>query len=216
MPSPTWDADAVTGEHLQQSAALCRSTLTPALDADWSVPAGPLTWTCRETLDHISDALGFYCGQLATRTASQRPRFRNGDPRATIPALFDAIDSGAAMLIAIASGTSPELRAFHRMGASDAEGFLAMGCEEILVHTWDIAQGLGLNVAVPEDLSRAVLHRLFPWAPVDCSPWHAQLWSSDRIELPGKDKIGSWGWHGAPISEWDGQMRPAIVFPVES
>jgi hypothetical protein len=213
MPTPTWDAEPVTPEHVRRAAAICRSTLTPALEEDWSVPAGALTWTCRETLDHVSDALGFYCGQLSTHADSQRPRFRNGDPGATIPALFDAIDSGVAMLGAIATANPPPVRAFHRMGFSDAEGFLAMACEEILVHTWDIAQGLGLTLAAPEDLSRAVLHRIFPWAPTDSSAWESQLWCSDRIALPGKGKIESWGWHGAPIDEWDGQMQPSKVFP---
>jgi len=98
---------------------------------------------------------------------------------------------------------------------ADAEGFLAMACEEILVHTWDIAQGFGFTVSVPDDLAQAVIHRIFPWAPTGCTPWEAQLWCSDRIELPGTGKIGQWGWHGAPIAEWDGQMHAAIVFPVE-
>ena len=213
MPTPTWDAEPVTSDHVRQAAAICRSSLAPALNADWSIPAGPLTWTCRETLDHISDALGFYCGQLATRATNRRPRFRNGDPGSSIPDLFEAVDSGSAMLGAIATGSPPDARAFHRMGTSDPEGFLAMACEEILVHTWDIAQGFGLSVAVPDELSSAVLHRLFPWAPTDCSGWEAQLWCSDRVELPGKGKIGPWGWHGPPVAEWDGQMRPRIVFP---
>jgi hypothetical protein len=215
MPTPTWDAETVSPDHVRQAAAICRKSLAPVLEADWSIPAGLLTWTCRETLDHISDALGFYCGQLSTRATGQRPRFRSGDPGATIPALFDSIDSGVAMLGAIASASPPSVRAFHRMGLADAEGFLAMACEEILVHTWDIGQGFQLTISVPDDLSRAVLHRIFPWAPTDCTPWEAQLWCSDRIALPGKGKIETWGWHGAPIDEWDGQMHPTSVFPKE-
>lgn len=215
MPTPTWDAEPVTPDHVRRAAEICRSTLAPALNADWSIPAGPLTWTCRETLDHISDALGFYCGQLATRATRRRPRFRNGDPGSSIPDLFDAVDTGAAMLGAIAAASPPDTRAFHRMGASDPEGFLAMACEEILVHTWDIAQGLGLAVSVPDDLARVVLHRIFPWAPIEVSAWEAQLWCSDRVELPGKGKIIRWGWHGAPVNEWDGQMSPAVVFPTD-
>jgi hypothetical protein len=213
MPTPTWDAESVSPEHVRRAAAFCRESLAPALDADWSIPAGPLTWTCRETLDHVSDALGYYCSQLATRAAVRRRGFRNGDPSASVPQLFDAVESGAAMLGAIATVSPPSARAFHRMGNSDGEGFLAMACEEILVHAWDIGQGFGLTVTVPDDLSAAVLHRIFPWAPNDCTPWEAQLWCSDRIELSGRGKIKRWGWHGAPISEWDGQMQPANVFP---
>jgi hypothetical protein len=101
------------------------------------------------------------------------------------------------------------------MGIADPEGFLAMGCEEILVHTWDIAQGFGLPMEPPDEVARAVLHRLFPWAPTGCSPWDAQLWCSDRIALPGSAKIGHWGWHAAPLSEWDGRMHSERVFPTD-
>ena len=215
MPTPTWDGPSVSPDHVRRAAAICRDTLTPALEADWSIPAGPLTWTCRETLDHVNDALAYYCGQIATRASERRPPIRNGDPAASVPDLLDVVATSGAILAAIATATPPDARAYHRMGISDAEGFLAMACEEILVHTWDIAQGLGLTVSVPDDLAQVVLHRIFPWAPTDCSAWEAQLWCSDRIALPGKGKIGQWGWHGAPLTEWDGQMRPAIVFPVD-
>ena len=57
MPMPTWDGSPVSPDHVRRAAAICHDTLAPALEADWSIPAGPLTWTCRETLDHITDAL---------------------------------------------------------------------------------------------------------------------------------------------------------------
>ena len=60
-------------DDLPVAAAVCRQTLTPALAADWSVPAGDLEWDCRRTLDHIADVLAFYAGQLATRATARRP-----------------------------------------------------------------------------------------------------------------------------------------------
>jgi hypothetical protein len=213
MPSPTWDGEPVSPEHVQRAAGIARDTLTPALGADWSVPAGPLTWTCRDTIDHVCDALAYYCGQLATQARDRRQPIRDGDLAASPPDLISQLETAAAVLGAVARATPPDARAYHRMGMADAEGFLAMACEEILVHTWDISQGLGLSMDAPDDLAAAVLHRIFPWAPTGCTAWEAQLWCSDRIALPDRGKIGSWGWHGPPISEWDGQMRPAIVFP---
>ena len=212
MPTPTWDGPTVSPQHVRQAAAICHDTLAPALEADWSIPAGPLTWTCRETVDHVSDALAYYCGQIATGATEPRPAIRNGDPAASIADLLDVVVTSGAILGAIATATPPDARAYHGMGRADAEGFLAMACEEILVHTWDIAQGFGLSVSVPDDLAQAVIHRIFPWAPTGCSAWEAQLWCSDRIALPSKGKIGEWGWHGAPIAEWDGQMRALRVF----
>ena len=214
--TPSWNGAPVTPDHLFRAVAINRATLEPMSNADWSIPAGPLKWTCRETLDHISDALGFYCGQLATLATEPRPRFRNSDTASTIPNLFIALESGANMLAAIARATPGTDRAWHRMGRADAEGFLAMACEEILIHTWDIAQGFGLTVKVPDDLATSVVSRIFPWAPTTCTPWEAQLWCSDRIELPDLGKITRWGWHSAPIAEWTGHPKPHTVFPSDT
>jgi hypothetical protein len=45
---------------LMTAARVCRETLAPALDRDWSGPAGDLEWDCRRTLDHIVDTLFLY------------------------------------------------------------------------------------------------------------------------------------------------------------
>ena len=52
---------------LMTAARVCRETLAPALDQDWSVPAGDLEWDCRRTLDHIVDTLFLYAAYLASR-----------------------------------------------------------------------------------------------------------------------------------------------------
>ena len=210
--TPSWTAEPVTPELLLEAARLCRATLERHRDADWSIPAGPLDWTCRETLDHVCDALGSYCGKLATRTSEQIPAFRNGDLAASITDLLSALSTGAAMLAAIARATPPEARAIHRMGMADAEGFLAMGCEEMLIHTWDVCAGFGEDFSVPDEIAGAVVARLFPWAPAECTAWQAQLWCSDRITLENRGRIGPWGWHAAPIAEWAGGEGPERVF----
>jgi hypothetical protein len=54
---------------------------------------------------------------------------------------------------------------------SDPEGFAAMGVVETLVHTHDLAEGLGLAWTPPSDLCSRVLARLFPDAPKATGPW---------------------------------------------
>jgi hypothetical protein len=210
--TPTWTAEPLTPELMLEAARVCRETLEQHVGRDWSVPAGPLDWSCRETLDHVSDALGSYCGKLALRAPEQLPAFRNGDPAASIAHLLHSISTGAAMLAAITRATPADARAFHRMGMSDAEGFLAMACEEMLIHTWDICQGFDEEFTAPDEIAQAVVARIFPWAPADCTAWQAQLWCSDRIELEGRGRIGQWGWHAAPLSEWSGAPHAETVF----
>jgi len=203
----------VTRATLDAAVQVCVATLSPAIDADWTVPAMYLTWSCRETLDHISDALSTQAGRLATAATVQQRRFRNGDPTASIADLIYAVEIGAAMLGVIADAVPSETRAFHRMGMADPEGYLAMGCEEILGHTWDIAQGLGVAMIVRGELAAPIVHRLFPWAPVHCGDWDALLWCTNRIALPDRERIGAWGWWAAPRAEWPGGDGPPLTWP---
>jgi hypothetical protein len=83
-----------------------------------------------------------------------------------------------------------------------------MACDEFLVHTDDVARGLGVPFAPPRALARATLERLFPWAPADAEPWAALLWANGRIDLPGQQRQVDWRWHCAPLEEWDG-LNPA-------
>ncbi len=99
---------------------------------------------------------------------------------------------------------------------ADAEGFLAMGCAEILLHTDDIAAALGLPAPFrpPADLCRRVVQRIFPWAPpeTEADPWDALRWAAGRIALPGHDRLdANWWWHCAPLSEWDGTVHRRSV-----
>jgi hypothetical protein len=93
------------------------------------------------------------------------------------------------------------------MGMADTNGFLAMGCDEILVHEWDAVRGLGDELTPPADLAERVLRRLFPWTPTDETPWPTLLWANGRAELPSRERLGpDWAWHCAPLDVWDGTV----------
>lgn len=208
-PRPSWDAAPVVPADLHAAVACCRGTLLPALDRDWTVPAGSLAWDCRATLDHVGDALASYARQLATRSPVQRPRFRNGDPGASVEVLLDEVDSLAHVLAVVAAAAPPDARAYHRMGMADAEGFLAMGCVETLVHTWDVAEGLGLAMQPPAGLPAKLLNRLFPWASTGHDAWPTLLHCAGRVPLGNlPHRHVRWGWHAAPREEWSGEASP--------
>jgi hypothetical protein len=200
--------DLIGPSHLRAVAATATAVLEPAADqAGWDAAAGELRWTCRRTLDHLPDALFYYAAHLARRAEDRVPSPRDGDPQASIPTLVAAMTSAAAILSAVAEASGPEVRAFHPAGMADRSGFCAMGADEILVHTHDITVGLGMPFEPPAELCEPVCARLFPWAPSDGDPWSALLWANGRRVLPGHERLDpDWGWHCAPLSEWDGSM----------
>ena len=66
-----------------------------------------------------------------------------------------------------------------------------MGVNETLVHTWDIAQGLGVPWLPPERLAAQVLRQLFPDAP-DGPTAEVLLWCTGRISLGDRPRRVEW------------------------
>lgn len=203
-----------TPDDLHTAAALCRRTLTPALDRDWSVRAGDLDWDCRRTLDHVPDALVLYATHLATAATNRLPRLRDGNPTASLSDLLVTVETAAAVLAAVARAVPAGTRGFHPAGMADASGFLAMGCEEIVIHTDDIAAGLDLPFRPPDGLTGRVLRRLFPWAPTEGDVWATFRWACGRAALPDRARLApDWYWHCSPLAEWDGTIKKRSAPP---
>lgn len=194
---------------MRAAASTAVATLTTALDRDWSTRAGSLEWTCRRTLDHVPDALCFYSVHLARRARERVPFVRDGAPdRVTVAELLGALEGAAGILAALVDTSPPGTRAFHPAGMADPEGFAAMGCDEILVHTADIAGGMAIEWAPPADLAARVVARLFPWVETGEDPWTTLLWANGRVAAAGRERLApDWWWHCAPLPEWDGRIK---------
>jgi hypothetical protein len=204
----------ITADDLEGAADLCRLTFVPAVDADWNAPAGDIGQTCRETIDHIVSCQTFYASHLASRAVERLPRLRQHDPDASVADMIDLVPAAAAVLATVARASGPDVRAFHPAGMADAEGFLAMGCDEILVHTGDIAAGLGVAFAPPAELCAKVVARLFPWAPSTTDPWATLLWANGRAPLGERVRLDpDWCWQCAPLAEWDGNVKRRTQAP---
>ena len=67
--------------------------------------------------------------------------------------LLQLLQSTAAILADVVRAAPLGARGFHGAGMADGTGFLAMGCEEILMHTYDIAAALGVTFEAPEPLA---------------------------------------------------------------
>jgi hypothetical protein len=205
----------ITADDLDQAVRLAVTTLREAPREAWDGKAGSLEWDCWETVEHLSDDLFSYAVQLGPRMPPLDghvpfvvERRRPGGPanavhadRAAGPAgLLQVLEASGALLVAMVRTTASRVRAYHSHGASDPEGFAAMGIVEALVHTHDLAEGLGLVWAPPADLCSRVLARLFPDAPGTTDPWPTLLWATGRAALPGHPRRTTWRWYGAPPS----------------
>lgn len=182
------DVDAAVAEMLR--------VLSPHTAEDWTVPAGPLDWTCRQTAAHIGHDLLAYAGQLAAQPADTYLPFDLTIRSTASPAEVLRVVAACGGLLSSALATAdPALRAWH-WGPCDSDGFAAMGVAETLLHTHDITQGLSVDWLPPAPLSAAVLDRLFPVAPPG-DPTQVLLWCTGRGDLDGLPRQTSWRWEAA-------------------
>ncbi|MFD6534288.1 maleylpyruvate isomerase N-terminal domain-containing protein [Streptomyces sp. NPDC060184] len=203
----------VTADDLDLAVRLAVGALRDAPAAGWDGKAGSLEWTCWETVEHLGDDLFAYAVQLGPEKPpltgdvpflweSRRPggpaNAIHADPAAGPAGLLQVLEAAGALLVAMVRTKPPHTRAHHGYGASDPEGFAAMGIVETLVHTHDLARGLGLPWNPPADLCARVLGRLFPDAPADTDPWTTLLWATGRAGLPGRPRLTTWRWDGTP------------------
>nr|WP_202524376.1 maleylpyruvate isomerase N-terminal domain-containing protein [Kitasatospora sp. SID7827] len=181
---------------MRAALAETRRVLAPRLGRDWSVPAGPLEWNCRDTLAHLGHDLLGYAGQVTARPGDRYLPFDlTVRPEAGPAEVLDtALACGELLALALAAA-EPGLRAWH-WGPTDPSGFAAMGTAETLLHTHDIATGLALDWTPPPALCAAVLARLFPDAPPG-DPAPVLLWCTGRAALPGRPRRASWTWRAA-------------------
>jgi hypothetical protein len=203
----------VTPDDLDLAVRLSVDLLQQAPAGAWDGDAGSLEWTCWETVEHLADDLFAYAAQLGPRTPpSEREvpflweRRRPEGPANVVFAdrtagpegLLQVLEASGALLVAMVRVTPPTVRAHHSFGNADPEGFAAMGIVETLVHTHDLAAGLGLDWRPPAELCARTLARLFPDAPEGTDPWSALLWCTGRTELPGRPRLTTWRWYGEP------------------
>lgn len=187
---------AVTGADLFQAAEEMTRVLMPHRERDWSVPAGPLRWSCWTTAAHVAHDLLGYAGQVTGRPDDgYLPYDLRVSPDASPAQTLTVVRACAGLLAAAVDAAPPETRAWH-FGPCDPAGFAAMGVAETLLHTHDITVGLGVAWQPPHGLSALVLRRLFPDAPDGAAP-EVLLWMTGRGDLHGRARLTSWSWRAA-------------------
>ncbi|WP_392966028.1 GNAT family N-acetyltransferase [Streptomyces sp. LN245] len=188
------------GDQIEEAVAGCAALLRAAAGRDWDgVRAGRLEWSCRRTAEHIASDLIAYAGQLAGRAGTAYVPFDiTVDEGTGDGGVVDVIGTTGALLAAAVRTTPREVRAFHPypFRSANREGFAAMGVAEVLLHTHDIAEGLGLAYEPPAELCARVLTTIFPHVrPEPDAPWSTLLWATGRGDLPGREPLTEWRWN---------------------
>ncbi|MFJ9245314.1 GNAT family N-acetyltransferase [Streptomyces sp. NPDC101776] len=197
-----------TGAHqVEEAVAGCVSLLRTATGQDWEkVKAGRLEWSCRYTAEHIAGDLIAYAGQLAGRAQHTYLPFELMlDDDADNSGVLDVIEAMGALLAAAVRTAPREVRAFHPypFRSANREGFAAMGVAEVLLHTHDIAEGLGLEYQPAPELTEFVLGRIFPDVRPAADHWRTLLWATGRGELPDRAPVTDWRWHNNLVHTTD-------------
>jgi hypothetical protein len=93
---------------------------------------------------------------------------------------LEAIEACAAALAGVAAAAPRNAVGFHVSGMRNAEQFLAMACEELLIHCYDVTRGLELPYEPPEELCRLVIEYMYPGRKEQRPVWPYLVWLSGR------------------------------------
>lgn len=176
-------------------------------DEGWDQPAAALEWTCRETVAHVLDDLGFYAMQLSGERGhgtAYTPLVEGVQPRPDGPPFFfwpeeeggtaaicQSLDAVGGLLVAVVATVPADRTGWHPMGDGDAGGFAAMGITETVLHSHDVLQVHGIDYRPDDDVLGRVLDRIFPGAERTGDPWHDLLAATGRTE---ETRGREWRW----------------------
>jgi hypothetical protein len=194
------------GTTLRAALAACTEFLDDLPEDAWAADVPFMKQTVSGTVLHIAQCMLWYSVDLSAGPPELGSVEIQVKTDVSPPDAVRTVTTAGRLLAAAVDAAPADARAWHPAGLADPSGVAAMGCDELLVHTGDIATALNVPFQPPNPLAEATLRRLFPWAP-DVEAWPGLLWANDRTDLPEHPRPGSgWVWHCAPLSEWDGQV----------
>ena len=186
----------VLPDAVQAAAAVVVAALQPGVDADWSVRAGDLEWSVDHTIAHMTGAVAKYALYLSSRSTRYIAVRIMPAADATRQERLEASEGCAAALADVAATAPPDAFGYHVSGMKNAEQFLALACEELLVHAYDVTGGLALPYEPPEQLCRLVIEHCYPGHGDEQRPaWPLLVW------LSGRPHPAATGWGQAPELE---------------
>jgi hypothetical protein len=163
------------------------------LERDWSVPAGTLEWSCRNTADHTVDCVFSYAFFLASRRLDTYPPFGelHALANATPADIVEGLQAATTMLSAVIAAAEPGARAViglspHAQNGSPRD-FAARGALEMILHAHDVCAGLGIPFAPPDDVCARLRDEARDWPGQARLPATDDAWS-DLLERSGRTR----------------------------
>lgn len=184
-------------QDLERAVRMMSEVLEPLSAHDWSVTAGTLDWTCRETLAHIGHDLLGYAAQVAGRVQhAYLPMDLVIRADAPVSDVLPAVEACGGLLVAALRAAGPDTRAWH-FGPCDVSGFAALGVAEVVLHTYDITRGLGVDWWPPARSSSRILARLAPDATTERRQQTGKREHATQVLLRYTGRLGDagpWRW----------------------
>ncbi|HVX42431.1 MAG TPA: maleylpyruvate isomerase N-terminal domain-containing protein [Mycobacteriales bacterium] len=200
----------VCGADVLAAAGACRELLDPWAGVRWDVPVPGMGLTVAQVVAHAANGPLWYAFDLWSGPGDDAAFELGVKADAANAAILLSLSNAARVCAASLDAAPAAIRGFHPAGSPDPSGFAAMACDELLVHTHDVARGLGRDFQPDADRAGRILARLFPWHEAGADPWRTLLWANGRLDLPGRPNQKGWRWHCAPLAEWDG-AEPALA-----
>ena len=136
-------------------------------DRPWSTIEPELGQIVSEVVAHQTQACLWRCRSHLERGRRGIAQPRGPTPRAACspPDQIDDLGTAGRLLAAAVTMAPPATRGTTPSVGANAAGFAAMGCDEVLIHTADVANSLGLEFVPDTHLTARVVHRLRPLGP---------------------------------------------------
>jgi hypothetical protein len=162
--------------------------LSGMVERDWSVQAGTLEWTCRQTVDHMVDCVFSYAMQVAGRVQGEFLPFAelHAEPEASNRDLLAGLGAVGQILHDVVFCAPAGTTASDGLVSLDLGDWCARAAYELALHAHDVIVGLGAEWELPGGLCGAITESPALWmfdrnlAEDEDDPWLALVIGSGR------------------------------------
>lgn len=162
--------ETFTAADLIELSELVGTAWMSAADADWSVPAGTLEWSCVATADHAVDCVYAPAFFLASRRTTGYPvagsNLMLGDS-GTPELLVESLQIATRIVTAVVAAAEPQATAAIFQGPTVLIGsppdFLPRAAVELILHAHDVCLGLDVPFEPPAGLCFRLREHTRPW-----------------------------------------------------